>query len=144
MDAAFVRLIWRRARHRCEYCLMPRDLDDTPFEIDHIVASKHGGGTTAGNLALSCFFCNSHKGSNIAGRDVKTRALVPLFNPRRHAWHRHFRWNDGMLIGRTAIGRVTIAVLNINDAFRIELRQRLMDEGLFPPVDSGRLESRRE
>ena len=38
------------------------------------------------------------------------------------------------LVGRTPVGRVTVAVLNINDPFRVELRQRLIDEGLFPPA----------
>jgi hypothetical protein len=81
---------------------------------------------------LSCFSCNSSKGSDIAGRDKRTRKLAPLFNPRRHAWSRHFRWQGPVLIGRTPIGRVTIAVLNINDPLRVELRQALIEEGLFP------------
>jgi hypothetical protein len=36
-------------------------------------------------------------------------------------------------VGLTAIGRTTVAVLNINDPFRVELRQGLIEEGLFPP-----------
>jgi len=63
---------------------MTQDFDDTPFEIDHIIAKKHKGSSTATNLALSCFQCNSFKGSDIAGREKVTRKLVPLFNPRRH------------------------------------------------------------
>jgi hypothetical protein len=133
MDEALVRLVWRRAHGCCEYCQMPQDLDDTPFEIDHIIARKHQGPMEAKNLALSCFFCNSFKGSNIAGLDPKTRKLTPLFNPRRHAWHRHFRWREAHLVGRTAVGRVTIAVLNINDPLRVELREGLIGEGIFPP-----------
>jgi hypothetical protein len=38
------------------------------------------------------------------------------------------------LIGRTAVGRVTVAVLNINDPLRVELRERLIGEGVFPPA----------
>jgi 5-methylcytosine-specific restriction endonuclease McrA len=87
MEETLARLVWRRAHGCCEYCQMPQDFDDTPFEIDHIIAKKHDGLTEAKNLALSCFFCNSFKGSNIAGMDLKTRKLTPLFNPRRHAWH---------------------------------------------------------
>jgi hypothetical protein len=64
---------------------------DTPFEIDHISSLKHEGPTVAGNLALSCFRCNSYKGTDLAGRDPLTRKLTPLFNPRRHKWARHFR-----------------------------------------------------
>jgi hypothetical protein len=132
MDAALVRQVWQRANRRCEYCHMPQDYDDTPFEIDHIIAKKHGGPTAATNLALSCFHDNSHKGSNIAGLDGKTRKLVRLFNPRRHKWARHFRWKGPYLLGRTAVGRVTVAVLNINDPFRIALRRELIEDRLFP------------
>ena len=81
-----------------------------------------------------CPLCNSFKGSDIAGRDPRTRKLTSLFNPRRHKWARHFRWQGAYLIGRTAIGRVTVAVLNINDPFRLELRGCLIEEGLFPPA----------
>jgi hypothetical protein len=28
---------------------------------------------------------------------------------------------------------VTVAVLNINDPFRVELREELIEEGIFPP-----------
>jgi 5-methylcytosine-specific restriction endonuclease McrA len=133
MDAALKRQVWQRAGHCCEYCRMPQEYDDTPFEIDHIIARKHGGPTVAGNLALSCFFCNSFKGSNLGGLDPQTRKLTPLFNPRRHTWTRHFRWQGPYLIGRTPLGRVTVAVLNINDPFRVELREGLIEEGLFPP-----------
>jgi hypothetical protein len=133
MDVALVREVWRRARHCCEYCRMPQEYDDTPFEIDHIIAKKHSGRTIDSNLSLSCFYCNSFKGSDIASRDAKTRKLTPLFNPRRHAWTRHFRWSGAYLVGRTAVGRVTVALLNINDPLRVELREGLIDEGCFPP-----------
>lgn len=133
MEAALVRWVWQRAGSCCEYCHVPQDLDDTPFEIDHVIARKHGGPTVASNLALSCFWCNSFKGSDIASLAPRTRKLTPLFNPRRHKWTRHFHWDGPVLVGRTSIGRVTIAVLNINDPFRVELREGLIVEGLFPP-----------
>src|SRR5207237_10463085 len=100
MEAALKRLVWQRAHSCCEYCRMPQDFDDTPFEIDHIISRKHDGPTAAGNLALSCFFCNSFKGSDIAGLDPRTRKLTPLFNPRRHRWARHFRWQGAYLVCR--------------------------------------------
>jgi 5-methylcytosine-specific restriction endonuclease McrA len=87
MDAALVRHVWQRAAACCEYCGISQDCDDAPFEIDHIIAPKHGGLTSTSNLALCCFHDNSHKGSNIAGLDPTTRKLTPLFNPRRHVWH---------------------------------------------------------
>ncbi len=63
-----------------------------------------------------------------------TRKLTPLFNPRRHRWYRHFRWECAYLIGVTPIGRVTVELLKINDPFRVELRDELITEGLFPPT----------
>lgn len=66
MDRLLEDLIWKRAQSRCEYCRIHQEHDGFVHEIDHIVARKHGG-TGVGNLALSCFPCNNHKGPNIAG-----------------------------------------------------------------------------
>jgi HNH endonuclease len=66
MKAALIRLVWRRAHDCCEYCQMPQAFDRTPFEIDHIRSEKHRGPTVAGNLCLSCFYCNSFMGSEIS------------------------------------------------------------------------------
>ena len=38
------------------------------------------------------------------------------------------------LIGVTPIGRITVELLKINDPFRVELREELIAEGLFPPA----------
>jgi 5-methylcytosine-specific restriction endonuclease McrA len=133
MEAALEREVRQRAEDCCEYCRMPQEFDDTPFEIDHIIARKHRGPTVAGNLALTCFYCNSFKGSDIAGFDPRTNKLTPLFNPRRHKWTRHFRWRGAYLIGRTPVGRVTVDLLHINDPFRVELREALIEEDVFPP-----------
>lgn len=133
MNLRLERLVRRRACLIREYCEMPQEYDDLPFEIDHILARKHGGQTVARNLALACFPCNNHKGPNIAGRDPRTGRIVRLFHPRRHKWHQHFQWDDAFLVGRTSIGRATIAVLEINLAYRVTLRQALIAENLFPP-----------
>jgi hypothetical protein len=111
---------------------MPQQFDEIAFEIDHIIARKHGGQTLPSNLALSCFFCNSFKGSDIAGLDPRTRRLTALFSPRRNTWRRHFHWQGPRLVGRTPVGRVSVALLNMNDPFRIALRETLMAEGVFP------------
>ena len=134
MDVALTRLIWERAKGWCEYCQMPQAFDDASFEIDHVIARKHHGLTVAGNLCLSCFYCNSFKGSDVAGREAKSRKLTPLFNPRRNKWATHFRWQEAYLLGRTPTGRVTIALLHINDDYRVELREELIAAGLFPPA----------
>jgi hypothetical protein len=80
---------------------------------------------------LACFADNHHKGPNLAGIDPKTRKKVWLFNPRRHKWDRHFFWHGAVLVGRTPIGRATIAVLQINAPHRVAQRAALMAEGVF-------------
>jgi 5-methylcytosine-specific restriction endonuclease McrA len=80
MEVALARLVWQRARGYCEYCQIDQDFDDRPFEIDHVISRKHKGPTVAGNLALSCFRCNSAKGTDIAARDHVTRRIAPLYN----------------------------------------------------------------
>jgi hypothetical protein len=133
MKIALIELVWQRAHHSCEYCRLPQSHDELPFEIDHIVAEQHGGKTVASNLALACFADNHHKGPNLAGIDRKTRKRAGLFNPRRHRWARHFRWDGPILVGRTAVGRATIAVLRINEVYRVRHRAQLIAEGVFPP-----------
>lgn len=80
-----------------------------------------------------CSFCNHHRGPNLSGIDWKTRKIVRLFHPRLHKWNHHFRWNGPLLIGRTAIGRATVAVLAINHSHRVRHRRQLIAEGVFPP-----------
>lgn len=134
MQSSLARHVWQRANGLCEYCQIHQTLDDAPFQIDHVIAKKHGGQTLASNLALSCLFCNTFKGSDISSLEPRTRKLVPLYNPRRHKWERHFRWQGAYLAGRTPIGRATIALLRINDEYRVILREALIAERLFPPT----------
>ncbi|SRR5713226_8736771 len=134
MDESLAQEVRERAGYSCEYCRMPQAYYPTvPFPIDHIIAHQHGGPTVLGNLALSCLSCNSHKGSNIAGLDPVTRKLTKLFNPRRHKWQRHFRWDGPYLRGKTAVGRTTILVLAINHPDAVEVREEIIDEGVFLP-----------
>ena len=134
MDEELVQQVWRRAGSLCEYCRLPRTVMPIAFEIDHIIARKHRGAAVASNLALACFPCNSHKGSNLSGIDPASGAIVRLFHPRRHKWTHHFRWDGPVLIGRTPIGRATVVVLEINLPYRVAIRQELIDEGVFPPA----------
>ncbi|WP_337174928.1 HNH endonuclease [Paludisphaera sp.] len=126
-------LVRRRAGESCEYCRVPHSRDRLPFEIDHIVAEAHGGPTRAGNLCLCCFACNRHKGPNIAGVDPDSGKIVPLYNPRRHKWSRHFRWDGPVMVGLTPTGRATVRVLKINLDHRVGFRRELIEEGVFPP-----------
>lgn len=132
MNRAMEERVWQRAGHRCEYCQVAQEHDRLPFEIDHIIARKHRGPTRVSNLCLACFACNNHKGPNVAGVDDITKNIVKLFNPRRHKWHWHFRWDGPVLVGLTPIGRVTVTVLEINLPYRVAFRAGLIHEGLFP------------
>src|SRR5215212_8772933 len=112
---------------------MPQSCDLLTFQIDHIIARKHHGTDEFENLALVCFACNNHKGPNIAGRDQETGKVVRLFHPRQDSWAEHFEWQGAVLLGHTAVGRVTVDVLAINLPYRLRLRQMLILEGEFPP-----------
>jgi hypothetical protein len=135
MDEELARQVRERADFTCEYCRLPQTLHPGPFEIEHVVPIQHGGPTTLGNLAYSCLHCNRHKGPNLAGIDRQTSRtkLIHLFHPRRHRWSYHFVWDGPLLVGRTPIGRVTVAVLAMNDPIRVALREELIEEGVFPP-----------
>jgi HNH endonuclease len=126
-------LVRLRAGHRCEYCHLPDfAAPASTFHIEHIVAKQHRGGDDAENLAWCCHRCNLCKGPNLSGIDPLSENVVLLFHPRRQVWKRHFEWLGSVLIGRTQIGRATIAVLDMNDPHRVELRQLLMEEGDWP------------
>jgi hypothetical protein len=45
-----------------------------------------------------------------------------LFHPRRQRWEDHFEWRGIYVIGKTAIGRTTIRVLNMNSEDQLALR----------------------
>jgi hypothetical protein len=99
------------------------------------VARQHGGLTATDKLALACLHCNRHKSPNVAGRDPATGELIRLFHPRTDKWSDHFEWNATELAGRTAIGRITIQVLAINDPDFLAVREALMEEGVLPAAD---------
>jgi len=111
---------------------MPAELDNAPFQVDHVRAQKHHGPTTLMNLAWTCFPCNNHKSSNPAGFDPDTNLMEPLFHPREHIWDEHFEWDGPYLRGKTPAGRTTIDVLAINADDRVAFRRELIKEGLYP------------
>jgi 5-methylcytosine-specific restriction endonuclease McrA len=125
-------LVRERARHRCEYCLIHEEDTLFPHELDHIVARKHRGGNRDENLAWACFACNAFKGSDIASIDIEIGQIVPLFNPRKDQWSRHFRLAGGHIIPRTSKGRVTEYLLQFNLPKLVKARQLLMQRGRYP------------
>ncbi len=107
------------------------------FTLRHSRSTTSLPGSTAANpastISPSPVFTAT---ANLAGIDPRRRCLTPLFNPRRHKWERHFRWRGAYVAGRTALGRTTVMVLNMNGAYLLGLRQELLHEGLFPPANS--------
>lgn len=122
-----------RAGHRCEYCHLPTRGQVATFPIDHVIPRTAGGTTALDNLALTCPHCNAHKWTAVGGTDPDTGEAAWLFHPRQDEWDDHFEWvTTGVLAGRTAVGRATIAGLRMNDPGMIELRTLLAELGLFP------------
>ena len=111
---ALKQLIRERADRRCEYCRVHEDDSVLTHRPDHIVARKHGGDTIQENMAWSCFWCNSHKGTDLASVDPESGRIVRLFGPRQDNWNEHFRSQAGWIIPLTAIGRVTVRLLQFN------------------------------
>ena len=115
-----------RAGQACEYCTLPDALSFYPHEIDHVVALKHQGLTVAENLAYACWRCNRFKGSDLGSFDPMTQAFAFLFNPRQQAWGDHFEVKQGEIVGRTAEGRTTAALLRFNLEERVLERLRYL------------------
>ena len=120
-----------RAKGCCEYCLLPEGQAFFPHEPDHIIALKHGGQSTADNLALACFDCNRFKGSDIASIDPQSGDLAPIFNPRTQEWSEHFSIVGGRINARTSTGRVTDLVMKLNLPSRVEVREILFRIGRY-------------
>lgn len=125
----------REARQRCGYCQTSARVTGTPMEVDHIIPESLGGASTRENLWLACSMCNDHKGSRIAAPDAHTGEVVRLFDPRRQRWLDHFDWSaDGSLIvGKTPIGRATVAALRMNRVELVEARRAWVLAGWHPP-----------
>jgi hypothetical protein len=66
----------------------------------------------------------------LSGIDPESGKLTRLFNPRTDAWNKHFVWKGAGLSARTAIGRTTIAVLQINHPEAQNQRADLLKEGI--------------
>ena len=133
MKRSLRQFVRERAGQRCEYCRLPDNAAPAAnFHLEHVIAKQHGGSDGPDNRCWSCHRCNLKKGPNLSGCDPLTDNVVRLFHPRRQRWTRHFKWIGAVLIGRTQTGRTTVAVLDINDPRRVQLRQTLMDQDEWP------------
>jgi len=118
------RLVIERAAQVCEYCLLPSALSFYPHEVDHVIALKHQGKTSADNLAYACWRCNRFKGSDLGSFDPDTGEFAFLFNPRTQLWSEHFSRNKGQIFGCSPEGRTTVVLLKFNAEERVKERLR--------------------
>ncbi|MCB0208301.1 MAG: HNH endonuclease [Anaerolineae bacterium] len=132
ISTALRQLVFDRANGRCEYCLLAQKVSAHKHEADHIIPRQHDGETTADNLALACTRCNRYKGYNVGSYDPESGELFPFYNPRRQQWADHFKLEEATITPLTPEGRVTAKMLHLNDANRVEERQRLMAVDLYP------------
>ncbi len=88
-------------------------------------------------MVLSCQGCNNHKYNKITGIDTVTQEGVELFHPRNQTWTEHFYWSDDVLeiLGKNAIGRVTVEELKLNRQELKNLRKLLATVGKHPPKE---------
>jgi hypothetical protein len=127
------RLVVARAGNRCEYCGLAQRGQAAAFHIDHVVPMAAGGPTVLGNLALACVSCSLYKAARRAALDPETGEPAPIYNPRQQAWADHFVW-DGMRVrGITAIGRATVAALQVNRSIMLNIRAEEAALGRHPP-----------
>jgi hypothetical protein len=136
IPAAVVARVRARARERCGFCLAPQRLVLGWLEIEHLHPRSRGGSDGEENLWLACRLCNNFKSDHIDGIDVETSLTIRLFDPRRDRWWDHFSWSeDGIhVIGRTPMGRVTVACLHMNNSIALAVRGAWVSVGWHPPV----------
>lgn len=133
ISAELRRLVIVRAGGLCEYCLIHEADTWLGCQIDHVISEKHGGPTTADNLAYACVFCNRRKGTDLGSIVQQSGAFVRFFNPRTDRWSAHFRVNGALVESLTEIGEVTLKILDMNSAERLLERAALLAIGRFPP-----------
>jgi hypothetical protein len=129
------RTVAERADGRCEYCLSPAAFSPDSFAIEHVYPRAAGGLTHLSNLAYSCQGCNNSKYAHTMALDPTTGERVPLYHPRQHQWREHFTWSADSVevVGRTPIGRATVAQLHLNRPGVRNLRRLLQQVGEHPP-----------
>jgi len=119
------RQVAKRASFQCEYCKLNETDSFLSFEVEHIIAKKHGGGSEISNLAYACPQCNQYKGTDLTTFLGSYQNLVPLFNPRLQIWSENFEVKNGLIQPKSEIGEATIKLLKFNILERVELRKLL-------------------
>ena len=125
-------MVAQRAQNRCEYCRIHQDDMFIAFEIDHIIARKHGGGDEIDNLAFACPHCNQHKGTDLTTYLLESNRIVMLFNPRKDDWEEHFAVVEGEILALSEVATGTIKLLQLNNIDLVILRKILSEIGRYP------------
>ena len=131
------RRIREQAGNRCGYCLSAQEYVMGQLEIEHIMPTARNGSDEESNLWLACRLCNGYKGDQIEALDPETNLRVPLFNPRTQVWSEHFVWAADKIhiVGLTAVGRVTLKALQLNNQIALIVRQNWVNAGWHPPSE---------
>ena len=126
-------LVFVRAKGRCEYCGLAQEGQAATFHVDHIHPRSEGGPTDASNLAFACVTCSLRKGDREQGIDPQTDTMARLFHSRLDAWTLHFEWRVVGVVGKTSVGRATVAALNLNHIRLRRIRKEEVYAGRHPP-----------
>jgi hypothetical protein len=128
------RLVALRARHRCEYCHAPESVFNFPFEVEHVAPLSRGGEDNETNWALACRSCNVYKGPHLTYLDPKEDEATLLYHPRLDLWELHFELDaeTGRILGKTSVGRATVACLRMNSELQLLARSKWIRLGIFP------------
>jgi hypothetical protein len=133
VPASLQRRVRLRAGDRCEYCRLSQAGQEATFHVDHVVPRVANGATELENLALACVSCSLRKGARRIAIDPTTGDTTQLFHPRLHEWSEHFSAEaSGELLGLTAIGRGTVAVLSMNRVLAVMIRHGERARGRWP------------
>jgi hypothetical protein len=122
-----------RSGNRCEYCRISQEHQEATFHIDHVRPRRDGGLTDLDNLALSCVSCSLRKGARTSAADPVTGELSRLYEPRSQCWEDHFDLTEELVIvGRTATGRATVELLQMNRPLAVAIRREEALRGRAP------------
>ena len=78
-----------------------------------------------------CEYCLIPETLALASIDLETGELHRLFHPRRDRWRDHFQLRGGAIVALTAIGRVTLRLLQLNRSERVKERELAIQAGMI-------------
>lgn len=123
-----------QADGRCEYYGLSQTGQVANFPIDHIIRVAARGPTRTDNLVLAPVSCSLRKGARQTGVDPANGQQILLFHPRLQIWSEHSPWKGVTLVGLTASGRGTIALLRLNRLLMLSIREEKRLLQRHPPL----------